>query len=1067
MDVSLQLNNPPVADTVNVDLQWQVKVTEPKSGLLPKLFRRHNRVQRNLKLVVTDIHVPGDILCDKNKLFSILYQNNIVSQPNNPVDVTLENMTLPFQLLFHQNEIKDCRKAQNADPRSYDITYKVELRDENNKDIIDSMTDKIIIRLQPMGVKPQFAIDLEEDEIQYSSTLGREEIGTFAAWLNEELMFTPSQLATVKIKLFKGNQDLSHLISFSDGDREAGLRIKRSRSNVKKLPVFIDFSPIANPVDDEETYTIQTEIEIANAFSPEVKQPPLLQQTQFKLKKDQQGTELNVTLRQGSDRPIPLNKQRALPPIEMKFVPRSRLTAQASVIISNIATDNSNPSAGLYVKNLTLSELLTSDVTVVGENNIRLDHFISIDGAHVEAMNSSRGHFIPNGPNAGTEIRLTFNPSGIVDLINSSNYDFQIQSILSFDYWEDRDGKGIFSEDDKKQCRVPVIWKLHLEPNPEWLCVDYGSSAIVCRYANQIIDLKRQKDAIFRMADYGRFRMDNIESNTRFLSSDIVFHAVSDTTQSTLCSQQPLNAATPYLNLSVCLSPTSSLIKNDVRTQLPCLKILVGNEYLPTTPDFMTFRYTRLDENGVLGTVQAKDARLNGEKNCLLRISSIFNEAYASLFRYFILPQSRDKSINKLVLTYPNTYTPVHLKVLEQIARQTFPKVRDGYMKFVSESDAVAAFYLQNWDSYNQGRNINDDETVLVYDMGAGTLDLTLFRKTRNHEGKIEVNILGKIGTGKAGNYLDYLISEIIDDKIPGALRRTGTVSTKPVKDNDTLEERLELKEWVKNNIKPKLQPDATLEYGPHQFPADLILNDSRFTGFLQEITLNIIKRLFASISDPKLKIDTVLMSGRSCRLAPLQNALKDSLRQLRHQGGRILKFTSDGDHEKTVVVEGAMARAGIFSSPESPVLIRSKRLYASYGLIYKRLGGTWHYTELLSSARLPYITDATALEDFEGPNVTAEGTASAGTIKLIQTYLSPEDTEKAYNANDMEFISEMEEYDMADFNGSDTLNVKLRLDYKNNISLYVNGRTSLGNSPQGVSLTSEITKRSIWPVTI
>ena len=161
------------------------------------------------------------------------------------------------------------------------------------------------------------------------------------------------------------------------------------------------------------------------------------------------------------------------------------------------------------------------------------------------------------------------------------------------------------------------------------------------------------------------------------------------------------------------------------------------------------------------------------------------------------------------------------------------------------------------------------------------------------------------------------------------------------------------------------------------------------------------------------------------------------------------------------------MARAGIFSSSDSPVTILSKRLYASYGLIYQKLGGTWRYTELLNSSDLPFISDNTRMEEYEGPNVTAEGTSSASSIKLIQTYLSPEDTEKAYNSNDLEFISEMEEYDMADFGGRDKLNVKLKLDYKNNISLYVNGRISIGSSPKGVDLSSEITKRSIWPVTI
>lgn len=115
----------------------------------------------------------------------------------------------------------------------------------------------------------------------------------------------------------------------------------------------------------------------------------------------------------------------------------------------------------------------------------------------------------------------------------------------------------------------------------------------------------------------------------------------------------------------------------------------------------------------------------------------------------------------------------------------------------------------------------------------------------------------------------------------------------------------------------------------------------------------------------------------------------------------------------------------------------------------------------------MPFISDNTNLNDFESNNVEVVGTASAGNIKLIQTYLSPEDTEFAYNNRDLEFISEMEEYDMADFDGKDKLNVRLKLDYKNNISLYVNGRISIGSSPKGVDLSSEITKRSVWPVTI
>ena len=62
---------------------------------------------------------------------------------------------------------------------------------------------------------------------------------------------------------------------------------------------------------------------------------------------------------------------------------------------------------------------------------------------------------------------------------------------------------------------------------------------------------------------------------------------------------------------------------------------------------------------------------------------------------------------------------------------------------------------------------------------------------------------------------------------------------------------------------------------------------------------------------------------------------------------------------------------------------------------------------------------------------------------------------------------TDMEEFDMANFNNADELNVRLRLDRNNNVSLYVNGLKSVASTPKGVDLTSDITKKSIWPVTI
>lgn len=1062
MQVKIKLNNRPTTP-INIDLQWSIKVNQPKEGFFACLFRKHNRIDRNLRLTIDDIVVPSEVICKKSKLFSILYADNVYSQEDFPVSVKLTDMTLPFQLLFHQEEVVDCLRPQDADHRQYDIKFTVKLLDEKD-DIVDSKQETIELIFEPLGIRPNFAIDIEDEEIQYISSLEKMKVGTVAAWIEEDIKYVPEQLAKITLKLFKNGTDMSDVISFNDGNRQKDIKIKGGRTHVITLPVFVDFSNISNPMSKMDDFTIETTIVFSPSYSPEVRET-MLKQEHFNLLKDMQGTELKtyVKIGEGNDTLYEFGKN--APVVPMKFVPRSRLMGRVAITLSNLASDNSNRAAGLYIKNITLSERITDGIRIINGDRDSIDHLLHLDGAGIDAMNSPEGLFIPNGTDSKTILYLTFNPSEIVDVINTTNYSFKIQSVISFDYWEDKDGIGILDESNKRTAKIPIVWDLYLEPNPEWLCVDYGSSAIVCRYDKDILDLKKRKDRIFRSADNGRFSADSIERGTKFLSSDIVLHDVRETNKSTLCSQHTPDQEIPYLDLSVCLSPTSELIKNDVRKQLPCLKILMGNEYLPQKRDYLTFRYSRRDEAGNLGTVEAKDTMKNKEENSLMRISAIFKESYSALFKYFVMPESQDKTINKLVMTYPNTYTPAHLKTLEKIARATFPKVRKGYMRFVSESDAVAAYYLMNWDMFNPGENMSKDETVLVYDMGAGTLDLTLLKKTTNPNGKIEVQILGKIGTGKAGNYLDYLISEIIAD-IPGAVKGLKTVSTSAVPDVETLEERLKLKEIVKTEIKPYLGSNKKLSCGFAEFENSVILEDDRFKNFLSQITVDLLNQLFSYLNKLDLRLDTILMSGRSCRLVPLQQALRDATKELGFPNARILKFKSGEDKEKTVVVEGAMAKAGIFSSPESPVIIKSRRLYASYGLMYKTFG-SWHYVELLNSSDMPFTDDSQTLGEFEGPNVIVEGTAAAETLKLVQTYMSPEDTERAYNDGNMEFITEMEEYNMEDFGHKDSLNAKLLLDYKNNVSLYVNGLLSIGSAPKGVDLTSEITKRSIWPVTI
>ena len=367
-------------------------------------------------------------------------------------------------------------------------------------------------------------------------------------------------------------------------------------------------------------------------------------------------------------------------------------------------------------------------------------------------------------------------------------------------------------------------------------------------------------------------------------------------------------------------------------------KFIVGQDRIPFLSRFYdnevskVLNLFKLKDETVDLSIQ-RDKKVNEET-----IAKLVASLYKEIFRRF--NQEIDK-VEKLVVTYPNTYTIENLEGIRDLLVSELKLDKNGQISFVPESDAVAAYYFNQKIYFDKGfldenGEPRDEENIVFYDMGAGTLDLSLVSFKKDGDDGVIASIINKIGIPLAGNYLDYIIFHtLLEDNLvkPEMVEKHNTIKeiTKDIKINYEKEESIE-----------KLNPSW---FGENQnlFVNKELLGKKRYSDIFKDkieefLTVCSLTALKCLIPDG-VKVQTIVFSGRGSQFGVLRRRVEDALKELMGTDvnikvDKLRQIEKCGDHLKTCVALGALKYQTYFNN-NGPFKIRNRNLYSKLAVVY------------------------------------------------------------------------------------------------------------------------------------
>lgn len=391
------------------------------------------------------------------------------------------------------------------------------------------------------------------------------------------------------------------------------------------------------------------------------------------------------------------------------------------------------------------------------------------------------------------------------------------------------------------------------------------------------------------------------------------------------------------------LAPTTMDLYSNTRI-LPC-KFLAGRRDVP-----MKEYYMKLFPEGI---------RLGNDTRTWDAITTrdIISYTYKDVFSR--MPDEVD-DVSNLVITYPNTYTPLLIQELCDLingkntnGEQFFPNLKPTNLFMVPESDAVVAYYV-NEKVLGDGFGDKDKQVIVVYDMGAGTLDLSRAVLEKDTDGKLNISINKRIGVPIGGAYVSDVIYKYIESQ--------GKFQTIPENADDetkkgAIRDRSEFVDKLKRNWNTSYNADKepVLAQGVTISGDSLYKECDELIKIVNLCANDIFKYLFESENWTEC-VDQVILSGRGSLLAPIKDLIMEKVGNER---------MCSIDRLKTCVAIGAILYQRILKDEYSPFRINHTNTHQNIGLSYCVYGKNFKkakaYIEIIKSSDIYYKEEAGA----------------------------------------------------------------------------------------------------------